>query len=130
MPTILIVDDQRVNRRILSAALGSDGFRTIEAADGAEALDAVRKERPALVLTDIVMPTMDGYEFVRQLRRDSRIAHTPVMFYTANYFEREARELATACGVFHVLTKPAKRETILSTVRAALATTLVSTRRR
>jgi signal transduction histidine kinase len=126
MSTILIVDDEPMNRKLLATLLGYDGYRIVEAADGAEALDVVRKERPALVLTDIVMPTMDGYEFVRQLRRDADVAHTPVMFYTANYFEREARGLATACGVFHVLTKPAERETILRTVRAALASTLVA----
>ena len=121
MSTILIVDDQPVNRQMLSTLLGYHGHRIVEAADGAEALGVARREHPALVISDIVMPTMDGYEFVRQLRRDGRFTRLPVVFYTANYFEREARGLAAACGVRHVLTKPAEPEVILQTVRDALA---------
>src|SRR5688500_13336180 len=120
MSTILIVDDEPVNRRMLATLLGYEGHRILEAGDGAEALSIARREHPALVVADIVMPTMDGYEFVRQLRRDWQIANTPVVFYTANYFEREARGLASACGVSHVLTKPAEPEVILKTVREAL----------
>lgn len=120
MPTILVVDDQPVNRKLLATVLGYEGHRVLEAGDGAEALGLVKAERPALVIADIVMPMMDGYEFVRQLRCDPAIADTPVMFYTANYFEREAHGLATACGVRHVLTKPCEPETILAVVRSAL----------
>ena len=120
MSTILIVDDEPVNRQMLAALLGYEGHQILQAGDGAEALGVARRARPALVIADIVMPTMDGYEFVRQLRRDWQIASTPVMFYTANYFEREARGLAAACGVSHVLTKPAEPETILASVREVL----------
>src|SRR6185295_7624989 len=123
MSTILVVDDEPVNRELLATVLGYEGHDVLQAADGAEALDVVRSSRPMLVISDILMPTMDGYEFVRQLRRDSAIAHTRVVFYTANYFEREARGLATVCGVHHVLTKPCEPETILTTVREALAGT-------
>jgi len=120
MSTILVVDDEPVNRELLATVLGYEGHAVLQAGDGAEALDIVRSNHPALVISDILMPTMDGYEFVRQLRRDPAIAHTRVMFWTANYFEREARGLATACGVHHVLTKPCEPETILTTVSAAL----------
>jgi signal transduction histidine kinase len=120
MPTILVVDDQDVNRRLLLTVLGHAGHKVLEASDGAEALGVVKAHRPALVISDIVMPTMDGYEFVRRLRCDPSIADTPVMFYTANYFDREARRLAASCGVQHVLTKPCEPETILSMVRTAL----------
>jgi signal transduction histidine kinase len=120
MSTILIVDDDQVNRQLLSTLLRYEGHVTVEAADGAQALDAVRTHRPALVISDLVMPTMDGYEFVRQMRDDRTVGATPVIFYTANYFEREARGLATACGVLHVLTKPTEPERILATVREAL----------
>src|SRR6202023_3469964 len=92
----------------------------LEAADGAEALTTARAERPDMVIADILMPTMDGYEFVRQLRKDSALAATPVIFCTAHYHEREARALANACGVSHVLTKPAEPEVVLRTVDAAL----------
>jgi diguanylate cyclase (GGDEF)-like protein len=73
------------------------------------------------VICDILMPTMDGYEFVRQLREDAAIAHTEVIFYTATFLEREARGLAESCGVKYVLTKPCEPEEILRTIECALS---------
>jgi len=73
-----------------------------------------------LVITDILMPTMDGYEFVRQLRADAAVMHIPVIFCTAHYHEQEARNLARACGVASVLTKPCEPEAVLNAVQAAL----------
>ena len=67
MATILIVDDRALNREYLVTLLGYKGHRLLEAADGVEALEVVRNESPDLVIADIPMPTMDGYEFVRQL---------------------------------------------------------------
>src|SRR6266446_5589635 len=75
--TILIVDDRPANREYLVTLLGYGGHRLLEAADGAEALALARAERPDLVIADILMPTMDGYELVRQIRADSVIATTP-----------------------------------------------------
>src|SRR5512134_3377233 len=99
MASILIVDDRPVNREFLVNLLGYRHHRLLEASDGAEALDVVRARRPDLVIADILMPTMDGYEFVRQLRADPAIAHTEVVFCTATFMEREARSLAASCGV-------------------------------
>jgi signal transduction histidine kinase/DNA-binding response OmpR family regulator len=121
MATILVVDDQPTNREFLTTLLAYQGHRLFEATGGAEALELVYAQRPDLVIADIVMPAMDGYEFVRQLRADSEIAATPVMFYTATYNEPEARLLARACGVEHILSKPAEPRTILDTVALALA---------
>jgi PAS domain S-box-containing protein len=120
MSTILIVDDRPANRDFLVTLLGYSGHRLLEAADGAEGLAVVRAERPDLVIADILMPTMDGYEFVRQLRADPAVADTRVVFYTAQYHEPEARRLADACGVSDVLTKPCEPEVVLRTVEAAL----------
>jgi PAS domain S-box-containing protein len=120
MPTILIVDDRPANREFLMTLLGYGGHRLLEAADGDEALAIVRQERPDLVVTDILMPTTDGYEFVRQLRADPAVAATPVIFCTAHYHEPEARNLAAACGVRYVLGKPCEPEAVLRTVAAAL----------
>jgi signal transduction histidine kinase len=100
--------------------LGYAGHQMIEAADGAEALDTTQQARPDLVIADVLMPTMDGYEFVRRLRADPSIAQTPVIFYTATYLEREAQALARACGVEYLLAKPSTPKHILDTVAAAL----------
>jgi PAS domain S-box-containing protein len=117
---ILIVDDRPTNREFLVTLLGYHGHHLLQAADGAEALALARAERPDLVIADILMPTMDGYEFVRQLRADPTVADTRVIFYTAHYREQEARVLARACAVTAVVTKPAEPEVILEAVESAL----------
>ena len=120
MATILVVDDHILNRHFLMSLLGYGGHRLLEAEDGAVALDVVRAERPDLVISDILMPEMDGYEFVSRLRADPGIAATPVIFFTATYREREAKVLADACGVKWVLAKPSEPQVILDMVQRAL----------
>jgi len=127
MATILIVDDRPSNRHFLVTLLGYGGHTLLEAADGTQALQIVRDQRPDLIITDILMPTMDGYEFVRQLRADPNFANIPVIFYTATYRDREARSLAKAAGVQYVLTKPAEPQVILNMVNAALGHVPAST---
>lgn len=119
MTRILIVDDHAANREYLVALLNHD-YTTLEAIDGTDALEQVRRHRPDLVIADILMPTMDGYEFVRRLREDATIADTRVIFLTAVYHEHETRELAESSGVSCVLTKPCEPETVLQTVEWAL----------
>ncbi len=121
MARVLVVDDLATNRELVVTLLGYAGHQLAEAGDGEEALAQVRKFRPDLVVCDILMPTMDGYQFVRQLRGDPAIASTEIIFYTATFLEREAHTLAAACGVRHVLTKPCEPEDILAAVQAALA---------
>jgi diguanylate cyclase (GGDEF)-like protein/PAS domain S-box-containing protein len=122
MATILIVDDHVLNRQFLMVLLGYSGHSLIEAADGAEGLDLACARRPDLVIADILMPNMDGFEFVTRLRAIPSIAGTPVIFYTAAYHEREASLMAMACGVPWVLPKPSDPDLILKTVHEALGT--------
>jgi PAS domain S-box-containing protein len=118
--TILVVDDRAADRAYLITLLGDRGYRVLEAADGVEGLAATHANRPDLVIADVVMPGIDGYEFVRRLRRDKIIAHTPVMFYTAISHGTKARSLAEACGVDRVLSKPSELKDILAAVQALL----------
>jgi PAS domain S-box-containing protein len=120
--TILAVDDDPFNRELLVTLLGYQKHRLLEASDGAEALALVRAHQPDLVITDILMPTMDGYEFVRQLRADPAIATTAVVFFTAHYHKNEAESLARSCGIAHILTKPCEPELILRIVEESLST--------
>jgi diguanylate cyclase (GGDEF)-like protein len=101
--------------------LGEREHRLLEAADGREGLAVARAEHPDLVITDVLMPVMDGYEFMMELSRDAATAHIPVVFWTAHYGAREARALAVAGGVFDVLTKPVDARTLLSVVHSALS---------
>lgn len=116
MAKILVVDDIAINRKLLIALLSHDGHVTLEASDGAEALAVAAAEAPQLVISDILMPSMDGYSFVRQLRADARLRATPVIFYTAHFHEHEARELASACGVACVLVKPCPTGQLLNVI--------------
>jgi PAS domain S-box-containing protein len=120
MATILVVDDRPINREFFATLLGYRGHQILEAQDGAEALESVKTNRPHLVICDILMPTMDGYEFVHQLRADPATANIPIIFSTAHYLDREARSLAEACGVTHTILKPAEPEEVLRVVDAAL----------
>lgn len=121
MATILVVDDNAVNRKLLVALLSGDGHLTVEASDGLEGLKLAREHRPQLVISDIVMPTMDGYGFVRALRLDPQLCSTPVIFFTAHYHEREAQKLAQACGVSRVVVKPSPAADLLKTVEQVMA---------
>jgi diguanylate cyclase len=121
MAKILVIDDNATNRKVMATLLGLEGHDIIEALDGADGLAAVRVHRPELVMSDILMPTMDGYEFVRQLRAEPDMADTPVIFHTAHYHEREARNLAKVCRVERVLPKPSSSADILAAINQVLA---------
>jgi PAS domain S-box-containing protein len=117
---LLVVDDHADSRALLSTILGSAGHEVVEAPSGEDALVAARRRRPGLIIADILMRGMDGYEFVRQLRGDPDVGTTRVVFYTATYAIDEVGQLAAQCGVEHVLMKPCEPEQILETVRQAL----------
>jgi PAS domain S-box-containing protein len=121
MATILVVDDLKANREVLVTLLRYKGHRLLEAENGRQGLTVVQAEQPDLVITDVLMPVMDGYEFVRQLRLDPATRATRVVFYTAHYGEREARALALSSGVADVLTKPVEPEAVLQVVDRVLS---------
>jgi diguanylate cyclase len=102
--------------------LSHQKHRVLGANHGVEALALFRKRRPDLVITDIMMPAMDGVEFVRRLRADPATATIPIIIFTAEYNEREAAALARSCGISNVLTKPCTPGHVLRTVEAVLRT--------
>lgn len=119
--TILVADDNRANREALGSLLETAGYEVVKAGDGAEALALARERRPRLVISDVLMPAMDGYELARRLREDPVTRGTALLFYTAYFAERSAQELARAHGVARVLIKPSENQVILDAVREALA---------
>jgi PAS domain S-box-containing protein len=121
MATILIVDDHSVNRKFLTTLLRYHGHRLLEAADGSEGLAVVQAKRPDLVITDVLMPVMDGYEFVRRLRLDPATSRIPVVFYTAHFDEPDARGLALSGGVSDVLGKSAPSADVIEIVERVLS---------
>lgn len=120
MATILIVDERALDRE-LTAVLGYHGHRLLKIADGDDALEIVRSEKPDLVLTDVLLPEPAGYYFVQHLRSDASLAQPRVVFLAAAYVEAEARALAHACGVSRLVTTPTGSEALLAVVNAALS---------
>jgi PAS domain S-box-containing protein len=121
MSTVLIVDDRATNRELARVLLTYGGHQVIEAHEGAEALSLAHAQHPDLVLTDILMPGMDGYQLARELRAAPDTAATPIVFYTANYQEDETRPFAEACGVARVLLKSADPQVLMNTVDELLS---------
>jgi signal transduction histidine kinase len=118
--SILILDDRPADREFLAILLARAGYSVREAATAHEALAVARAEQPDLVITDILMPAINGYEFVRRLRTDPDTGAIPVIFCTANYVEGEVKKLAAACGVSKFIAKPSDLETIVRTVGEVL----------
>jgi PAS domain S-box-containing protein/diguanylate cyclase (GGDEF)-like protein len=120
MAKILVVDDRLTNRQYLTTLLRYYGHDLHEASNGAEALTMVRTERPDLVITDILMPTMDGYQFALQLRGDPAAPQPRLVFYTATYSAPAAYEMAKTCGADGVLMKPCDPADLVATVNRLL----------
>jgi diguanylate cyclase (GGDEF)-like protein len=123
MATVLIADDDAAVRRLLTAVLRPRGHTVIEAGNGEQALELAESRRPELIVSDLLMPAMDGYELVRRLRTAPDTARTPVIFLTAEYDEGDATELARSAGVSRVLRKPCKPADVLAAVDHALGET-------
>jgi PAS domain S-box-containing protein/putative nucleotidyltransferase with HDIG domain len=121
MAKILIVDDHPTNRELLVTLLGYKSHELFEAMDGEQGLLIAQAERPNLIITDIVMPKMDGYEFARQVRAIDTIRDTQIIFYTSSYIVSETYLLAEACGVSIVIGKPIEPESFLEQIETALA---------
>lgn len=120
MATILVVDDYAANREVLVELLKHYGHRMVEAKDGVEGLEAVETENPDLVIADILMPNMNGFEFVSRLRQRDGKETIPVVFYSATFVDDEMQALAKACGVSRLIPKPAEPDEVLRIVNDAL----------
>jgi PAS domain S-box-containing protein len=121
MTSVLVLDHRTTDRELLARILGHEGYGVLEASTGEEALGLARADRPDLIIANILMPTMDGYEFVRELGTGEATSNIPVIFCTATYGANEVRRLAEACGVSHILVKPYERAEVLGVVAAELS---------
>ena len=114
-PLVLVVDDSLTVRRITQRLLVREGYRVALAKDGLDALERLAEELPTIVLSDIEMPRMDGFDLVRNLRADARLRDLPVIMITSR-IARKHRDHAAELGVDHYLGKPYAEEDLLSLV--------------
>lgn len=117
--TILVVDDQSSVRQLLQEYLSEQGFRVITAPDGQTAVYTARHEQPDLILLDIMMPKMDGYQFLRQFRQERQ---TPVIIITAREEETDA-VLGLDLGADDFVVKPFRLRELMARIRAVLRRT-------
>ncbi|MBL9116859.1 MAG: response regulator transcription factor [Verrucomicrobiaceae bacterium] len=117
---ILIIEDQAPMRRNIALLLQMEGFETFTAANGKEGLAAAQKEKPDLILCDVMMPELDGYGVIQALRQDPAFVTTPFIFLTA---KSDRNDLRTGMnyGADDYLTKPVVREDLLAAVQSRLA---------
>jgi CheY-like chemotaxis protein len=117
---ILIVEDTPNVLELLEVALRFKGYPVVSARDGQEAMQRVAEERPALVITDILMPKMDGYTLAHNLRKNPRTAQIPIIFISATYITPEDKNFALNLGAMRFIEKPIDTEDFLLTVAEIL----------
>ena len=120
MSTILIVDDNEQNLYLLRTLLGGKGYTVEEARNGQEALDRAQQAPPDLIISDILMPVLDGFALCRRWRSDEALRDIPFVFYTATYTDPKDEELALGLGAARFIIKPAEPNEFLGILEKVL----------
>jgi len=119
MALVLIVDDSPTEVHVLSGYLEKHGFETVAAADGREGIEKARELRPGLILMDVVMPGMNGFQATRELARDAETASIPIIMVTTKGLETD-KIWGMRQGAVDYLVKPVTEAQLVEKVRAAL----------
>lgn len=118
---LLVVEDVPDILVLLVETLKFKGYRVVTATNGEEALEIIQKDRPALIITDILMPKMDGFSLVHRLRLNPSTRNIPVMFLSATYITPEDKEFAHTIGVTRFIEKPVNLEEFFPSIEELLA---------
>jgi CheY-like chemotaxis protein len=114
--TLLVVEDDLEVRQMLDQILRFSGYDVTTAQNGVEALAAIEKQRPGLIVTDILMPKMDGFGLIYRLRTDAKTQNIPVVFLTATYVAADDKDFAGAMGATRFLQKPVDTRDLLEMI--------------
>ena len=120
MDHVLIVEDHEENRNLLKMLLEANGYRVSAAGDGLEALAAARRDAPDAIVSDVLMPKMDGFALCRSWMQDTALRRIPFIFYSATYVRPDDEQFAMALGAVRYLIKPLEAEAFLRELRAVL----------
>lgn len=119
--TILVVEDMPQIRGLLEVTLRFEGYPVVSAVNGRDALEKIKESPPVLIITDILMPEMDGYAMVYRLRKDAATRKIPVIFLSATYVTKEDKDFALSLGAVKFLEKPVDTHDFLLTIGEVLA---------
>jgi CheY-like chemotaxis protein len=117
---ILIVEDIPYLLELLQVTLKFKGYTVITARDGDEALSIMETDRPALILTDVLMPRLDGFAFAHKIRTNPKTQDIPIIFVSATYISPDDKQFALSLGAVRFLEKPVEAEELLLTVAEVL----------
>ena len=115
--TILIADDRYENRYLLQVLLAGNGYQVITAENGQEVLDKLKTGKIDAIISDILMPVMDGFQLCRVVKGDPELVHIPFIFYTASYTEKKDREFGLSLGADEYIIKPIEPEDFLAIIQ-------------
>jgi PAS domain S-box-containing protein len=118
MALVVVVDDSASDRKLAETLLKHAGHEVLSCGDGLAGLELIRSEAPDLIITDLITPSIDGYELARAVRADPATASTPIIMVTAHYLEPEVRRLAAQIRIQHVIIKPFEPQAFLDVVAA------------
>ncbi len=114
---LLIVDDNEQNRYMLQVLLEGHGYQVASARDGAEALEVARRDPPDMIISDILMPVMDGFALCREWKKDTELRAIPFVFYTATYTDPKDKEFALSLGAERFIIKPQEPDVLMEMVQ-------------
>jgi PAS domain S-box-containing protein len=120
MATVIVVEDSAPDRELLASLLKYAGHTVMVCAEGQAGLDLIKKVKPDLVIADLIMPGVDGYELARAVRNDPATTATPIILQTAHYLESEVRRIAAQIGIQAVIIKPFEPQDLLDIVAKTL----------
>lgn len=120
MTKVLIVDDISENLYLLESLLKGNGYETISATNGDEALKLAKKDTPDLIISDILMPVMDGYSLCREWKNDAKLKKIPFVFYTATYTHHKDEEFALNLGADMFIIKPQEPDAFIAKIQKVL----------
>lgn len=113
---ILIVDDMEVNLELIEAWLEASGYEVSSAINGIEALEKLKRDSFAMIISDILMPKMDGFQLCRECKKDDTLRKIPFVFYTATYTDKKDEEFALRLGAERFIVKPAEHKRFMKII--------------